>query len=358
MSHNTVLISIQELTPRWLTHTLRASGALPAGEVVSVTQTNTRHMVSRNYFLTIDYTPDAPVSAPRRLFFKMSDPAKQPLNATEVDFYARVAAAMPDPPIPRCYSAEFDAEAGSYHILLHDLSETHTNNEFPLPARIPHAEQMVDALADLHAFWWDHPHLNDYAQPPERQIPVYVAHNRGGLAPIIDLMGDRLPTERRQLLELVFDRHEQAMLARAAQGKHLTFIHSDSHTGNFLLPRDNENGRAYMVDRQLFDFSLDAWVGVSDLAYLWCHWWQPERRRALEIPLLRRYHERMQALGVTNYSWEQLWLDYRLTAIQSIHVAIEWGVDDGIYRMAWVWYPQLLNALVAFDDLDGRELLG
>ena len=145
------------------------------------------------------------------------------------------------------------------------------------------------------------------------------------------------------------------MVERAKGGKNLTYIHGDAHARNFLLPRDPNNGRAYLIDRQPFDWSLQCWAGVSDLAYLMVHWWYPERRRLLERPLLERYHRRLQEHGIKDYDWDDLWYDYRLSAIFSLLVVAAWG---GETELAFNWYPQLEKATAAYEDLECAEILG
>lgn len=350
-----VLQSIDQFTPAWLTNTLHERGNLLAGEVITILETGRSDQFSLNYFLTIDYSDDAPSSAPRKLFLKLMRPERLPMPDSEVMYYTQVGAAMPNPPLPRCYSAEHDSECGAYHILLEDVSATHGMHTFPILPKWRHIELMIDSMAEFHAFWWEHARLDgDIAyRPTEAVIRRYVEHCRGGLQPLIDFMEDRLPPHQRDILKRVFDKHPDKMISRSAQGD-ITFIHGDSHAGNFLLPHGE--GRALLIDRQPFDWSLTSWLGVSDLAYMIVHWWFPERRRALEKRVLDYYHQRLQSLGITHYSKERLWLDYRLCAMQSLYVAIEWlREDEGGW--AYVWYLELQNALTAFEDLQCGELL-
>jgi len=114
------------------------------------------------------------------------------------------------------------------------------------------------------------------------------------------------------------------------------------------------NGRIYLIDWHTFDFEPQCWLGASDLAYMICHYWYPERRQTLEIDLLKRYHERLLEYGVADYSWEALWYDYRLSAILSLYIPVLRSNP----RLAWNWYPQFEKATSAFDDLDCAELLG
>ena len=88
-----------------------------------------------------------------------------------------------------CYSAAYDPETGAGHILLKDVSGTHgacldpadrvdpADQENPAeqvaPGGLKNRELAVDALAGLHAFWWDHPRLGKdigkFPTPAERE---------------------------------------------------------------------------------------------------------------------------------------------------------------------------------------------
>ena len=78
------------------------------------------------------------------------------------------------------------------------------------------------------------------------------------------------------------------------------------------------------------------------------------RRRSLEQLLLRQYHDRLCENGVSNYSWEQLWYDYRLCVIRKLfHPPWQWA--SGIHPN--IWWNHLERVMSAYDDLNCRELL-
>jgi hypothetical protein len=82
--------------------------------------------------------------------------------------------------------------------------------------------------------------------------------------------------------------------------------------------------------------------------------WYPSRRRELETPLLRRYHEALLAHGIANYPFDDLWLDYRRCAIRNLTIPIIlWS--RGMKPQAW-WH-RLECALSAYRDLECDELL-
>lgn len=85
---------------------------------------------------------------------------------------------------------------------------------------------------------------------------------------------------------------------------------------------------------------------------MFVHLWEPEERRAAEIPILRHYHETLRRHGVTGYDWEDLYSDYRLCIVQNLYVPTEWCVlEEDRTRMRWLWLSQLKRSLAAFHDL-------
>jgi Ser/Thr protein kinase RdoA (MazF antagonist) len=146
------------------------------------------------------------------------------------------------------------------------------------------------------------------------------------------------------------------MIARTRDSTGFTLVHGDVNPGNILAPRDGP-GPIYLVDRQPFDWSLTTWLGVSDLAYMIVHWWDTELRRRWELPILRHYHEQLERRGIAEYTWDQLMRDYKLAAVQSVYVAVEWCVlEEDRTKMRWVWEPKFQKAMAAFFDLRCAEL--
>ena len=153
---------VGDVDPAWLTERLQTNGHLATGRVLSVEPTGTHRTSSSHiWHIEVNYSEDAPNSAPTRLVVKASNPKRSSVNNREVEFYTRVAPAMLNPPLVRCYDAVYSDEAKAYHLLLQDMSESHCAPEFPLPPTILHAELIVDALAEIHAHWWDRPELGE-----------------------------------------------------------------------------------------------------------------------------------------------------------------------------------------------------
>jgi len=357
---STLIATAADVTPAWLTALFRDRGLIGPGAAVSAVSHDqgAGTFATTVWHLDVVYEGDAAPLAPRRLFLKTTAPSGAPSGfaAKEHDFYTAVAPAMAGGPgaalaIP-CYDAAYNPATGAAHLLLADLSETH------VARAAPDAETgalAMDALAALHAAWWDSPRLGvDIGRYPTLQERISdVESARVATATFFDRCGDTLPARWRHTFERVLDAlpHLYTRHARRPAGlaSNLTLAHGDAHLGNFLFPRNAEGG-AYLLDWQFWHPT----IGGTDLASLIARW-EPGVRHALEAPLLRRYHAALLAHGVTGYRWENCLDDYRLSVILvSLFIPI-WQCS------LWGWSPNLDNAaasIAAYEELGCEELLG
>ena len=351
-----LISDIEQVTPTWLTNLLRSRGCLEEGHISRVEYARSESYRALLYALTLTYSPNASPSAPARIFLKFTKPSMLPENEREVRFYNTIAPTMSQAPVVGCYDAVYDSDTGAYHVLLEDLGATHYVTPFPLPPSKQHTELMIDALVKIHAFWWDHPRLDQEFQPspiPEL-VQRYTEKMTEEYSDLVDFLGDRLSGERKSYFNSTFTSYPSLMVERLNRGKHLTFVHADAHAWNFLVPKDPRGRAAYLIDWHTFDWYLQCSTGVSDLAYMMVHNWFPDHRRRNEQFVLRRYHEKLAEYGVRGYSWDDLWYDYRLAALSSLYVVALWG---GFAPTAQTMYIQLENAMSAFRELDCVELL-
>ena len=337
-----------------LTDVLRRCGALAGGRVREVAVESSRPtLISRITRLRLTY--DGADGAPATVILKTGLPDRpdglSDGGRREVEFYTKVAAAMPHL-VPRCFEAVSDPDTKAWHLLLEDLSESHhIATAWPLPPTAEQCERIVDALARLHAAWWDHPDLGvsvggwpDPAVADQHLKRLADHFNAFG-----DRLGDSLPRERRDLYERFFDAAPR-LRSRVLSRRNLTIVHGDAHAWNSFQPRDGGG------DVRFFDW--DAWrIGVAsgDLAYMMATHWYPERRRRLEQPLLDRYHATLVSHGVRDYDRRALDDDYRLSVLWQLTVPL-WQSSIDLPPM--IWWSHLERICLAIDDLGCGELLG
>ena len=337
------------ITALVLSDWLRQSGTLPHGAVVDVhVELEFETPNAKLVFLTATYSPDAPRNLARRLVVK--SPLTPPEGtSTEVEFYRLLAPVLGTPPLVRCYAAIEDGDGDTGTLVLEDVRSTHDHPPWPTPPSLNECEVALDTLARVHAQWWEAPALgNTVGKPHTREsLTSMVQGIAAHLPAFVDTVGDSLTAEGRRLLERVFGSSLKPWL-RLTNPRALTIIHGDAHTWNFLFPRSG-HGAALLIDWQLWHVD----VGARDLAFFMLYW-DPSRRRELERPLISYYHDRLLEHGVQNYSFDELWLDYRRCSVRNLTIPIIFW-RRGMKPEGWG--PRLECALTAYRDLACDELI-
>jgi len=305
--------------------------------------------ISKLFFLTATYTSDAPTDRPRHIVVK-SPLVQASGDGPEVQFYRDVAAILATPPVVRCLATIENSDGQPETIVTEDLRATHDHPAWPIPPARNQSEMAIDALAHVHARYWDAPALGNTIgrHNTEQSLTSMVQGVASHLPSFFDEFGESLATGVRKVYERVFASSLKPWL-RLTDRRALTIIHGDAHSWNFLFPRSG-SGPAYLIDWQLWHID----VGARDLAFLMALHWYPDRRRELEASLLRRYHEALLTHGVANYSLEDLWLDYRRGVIRNLTIPIIFW-SRGMSPESW-WH-RLECAVAAYHDLACDELL-
>lgn len=340
-----IITDHEQLTPERLTQILRDEGVLNTNEVYAIDfQQMVGHEAGR-WRLHVRYADEAAPTVPTNLFLKMSR------ESHEANFYQRTQHLNNELPIVRCYDVAFDDTVGA-HILLDDLTRTHQS--YP-PSQLPpigkHVEMIVDALADLHGYWWDHPELEKTfgKRPTAPWIKAWAADDARHYEGFARFLDDRLSPEQREIYELAITQLPQKVADRFGSGTGLTLTFEDVQVGNFLYPK-SEGDLLYMIDWEQWGLNL----AMNDLAYMMALFWSPERRARLEQQYLRRYFDRLLTHDVMDYGWDDLWYDYRLSVARHLFVPVfQWQRQ----HIVDVWWNHLERITAAFIDLDCASLL-
>lgn len=297
------------------------------------------------FTLRMRYLEGSAEQRPQRLFLKLGKSSKEHF------FYTTIAQEMSSPPLPRCYHAAYDLETDQTCLLLEDLSETHFQTEWPLPPSAHLCAQIVQELAKMHAQWWDDPRLEGEfraAIPKGRAWRERRALARQKLPEFIGFLGDRLCAARRKVYEQLLETPGE-LWEKDTEARGRTLLHGDLHVWNVFYPLE-AGGSLYFFDWNMWDSGSP----TDDLAYLLAVHWYPERRQRLELELLKAYHSQLVASGVSDYPWEALQLDYRLSVIRSLFLPVwQWvrGIEAG------VWWSHLERVFLAFEDLKCSEII-
>jgi hypothetical protein len=310
------LVDPDGVTAEWLTEVFAAKGILRSGSVVSCAAEPLAAMSFTGVFrrLELSYDVDEP-GLPRTLIAKFSTPDPDIRAAVhsmgfygrEAAFYRELAATTPVP-VPVCYYAAVDENDGRCVILLQDLTTARRGRSTDAcsPAEI---ERAIDAIAPLHARWWQHPDVELRrwldpegimpleATPPEfeAQWPVFLEKLSIPITDRVRQFGVWAAVELRTVMQRLF--YEPP----------LTVIHHDFQADNLLFGRASDSAPLVVIDWQM----LVRGRGPVDLAYLLSGSMDPEDRRRHELDLVSRYAVQLEAAGVRNYDVVHCLEDYR-----------------------------------------------
>jgi hypothetical protein len=349
-----VITDIAQVTPAWLNNLFWEKGILHEGAVVDIHQVKSaKTNVSTCYRLEISYRDQVSrLSAPSCLLLKLSNPGFG--WPAEVEFYNRVLPAMPatraetEWPFLRCYDAVYSSEKKATHLLLEDLSATHFTTADMMPPTPRHCAQVIDAYACFHAFWWEHPRLGrDIGQfLTHKTIDDFLKDAQRRCGELTEFMAERLTGTQRDILAHVAAAWPPRRRERVVQGRGVTLVHRDPHPHNFLYSHE---APVKLIDWQ--SWRID--TGTDDLAYLMAFHWPFAARVRLEPELLKQYYERLIALGVSGYTWEDCQYDYRASIIRCLFFLIaNWLPTRGSS-----YWGRIERGMNAFEHWECIELL-
>ncbi|NUP27704.1 MAG: phosphotransferase [Nocardia sp.] len=301
---------IAGLTPAWLTAALGCRVTAVTTEAVGTGQIGTVHRLR----LTGDGVPE-------QLLAKLpaTDPGVRTMLAgayrQEVRFYTEIAPTV-DIRTPRCHHAEIHGDGAEFVLLLEDLAPDRQGDQIA-GCPVAHAHPAVADLAGLHApRWCDDTLLG--IEGFSRNGPEEAEMLRELYGPTTDIfldrLGHRLPTEDHTTLRACGEVIADWLLARPER---FGLVHGDYRLDNLLFGT-GATPRVTAVDWQTVNLGLPA----RDLAYFVTTALDPEIRRTAEEALVTTYHQRLTDLGVTGYTVEDCWQDYRFAALQGPLVAV------------------------------------
>jgi aminoglycoside/choline kinase family phosphotransferase len=349
-----------ELTPQWLTQTLRQSGALERGRVANARPKRIAEgegLMARLFRVELDYE-GADGAAPRSLIAKI--PMDVPQNRgvadfyrmyqRECDFYQHFAGRSPLR-VPKTY-ALVRGEGSDFVLLLEDLGKYRIGDQVK-GNRADDAVKAIAALGELHGTFWgkaqDLPHLLDYSIP---EFAAALDHTyRGAVQPTLDAFPEHFTPALRELALAVTDK--TTALLRAELHKPRTILHGDFRSDNvfYELP----DAPVAFIDWQI----AGRGYGPFDVAYHLTQSVTPEVRREIERPALESYLRVLQRHGVNDLSFSELWESYRFNALFALvyPVTICGGLDLANPRGRALGEMVITRSLSAISDLNAGELL-
>ncbi len=302
----------QGLTPEFIEV---ATGQAP-GTVRSVRVLDENHGTAGRVRIAVDapggelpetlFVKVSPRNTTQRLMMNLFD-----LGEREALFYRTIA---PEAPlrIPRCYAVQIDRGRGRNVIILEDLAAANFR-DIRHPASAEEAGAVVEALADLHAAYWQSPRLDGDLSVLQARDPA--AEKLGNLfvgKVLGNLKGhnaELIPEDLGQKGRIAFERRGEidALWARGER----TVCHGDTHFGNLFF----EGDRPGFLDWQ----AVMVGPPLRDISYFLIASTDSEVLAVNERDLVARYVARLSERGI-ELDGEDAWNLYRATAVE-IYVA-------------------------------------
>ncbi len=317
------------MTPAWLTSVLRANGRLeadihvteiglePIGEVVGVF--GTVHRVTPTF--------SASTKAPATLVAKFpTDIVDNKAVGMALDLYSReiralrhVAAHTPGLEYARVVHADMDLESGTFALLIEEVIGRTVGDQVVGLTRTQ-TETVADALASMHAHWWDDPELSSSDWLPRTDHPVQMAVVpgiiRSAMPVVAERFSERLGGDAISIGTRVAEQYETIMTRMAARAR--TFAHTDIRAVNLFF---DDRGH----DLSIIDWQLCTWSNpMQDLMYLYGSSVTVEECESWGVDVMHRYHERLTAslaargIAADVYTWDDLWYDAQLVSLWSL----------------------------------------
>jgi thiamine kinase-like enzyme len=186
---------------------------------------------------------------------------------------------------------------------------------------------VLEALAALHAKWWQSPELaaKSWLQlramvAPEALAPVFAESWPSFLSKLSDPSNPDIVGMGRWI-DRELDRAAHVLFGEEPR----TLVHDDVQGDNLFF--DDAEGPVALVDWQLRTYAR----AVLDVATLIRGQLDPPIRRRHERHLVQDYRNALVKRGVSDYPPEQCWVDYQLaTVIQPARIASAVGLHSGL----------------------------
>jgi Ecdysteroid kinase-like family len=316
------IVGVDAVTPGWLTEVLRASGHLGAATVVAVNRSACgTGQLADSFRFTVSYDREGAGPATLVGKFPSADPLSRRFGAdmgfykAEVRFYEELAPTL-SVTVPGLVHAALAANHADFVLLFEDLAPARSVDQL-VGCTADEAALAVEQAGAIHGGSWRRRDLADVAWL-RAIVDAYVEATETFpqlIESFRELFGDVVP-ER--------DIAEAANLTAYVEPwkRILTeprcLWHQDYRVDNMLF--DAKDG---VIPLAILDWqTLGMGCGVIDLAYFLGGSLAAETRRAHERDLVRHYHQALVAHGVSDYSAEACWEEYRLLSIFGLQTGI------------------------------------
>ena len=346
---------IDDVTPEWLTEALRADDSLP--DTLGVSAVHVERIAEDSGFASLLYrvqlsgSPELPATVIVKLpGTPEARGAMEMLGGyrRELEFYQRVAGRAPMG-TPHVHAARMVDGTTDFVLVLEDL-QSWENADHLAGLSMERARIAVADLAALHG-WSMNPANSlpagvfpglDTPAVRDMFFPVF------GLAWAIYLehAGRPVPASVARYAERFTEYAPQALEALSRRSM---LLHGDIRADNMFFSGDTMK----VVDFQFASVG----AGASDIAYLVSQGLPAEVRAGHDEALVREYVSELVGRGVTDYSFDEAWRDYRLATayLMVLPVITLMGWDSMPERSKKLCLKLTERAVATIDEIDALE---
>ena len=315
------------VTAEWMTEVLHRSGALPGGSSVASIEIEPLGagvgVMGELARIQITYEGDHG-SAPASVIVKSPSPFEENraqgvgLGMYEAEIrFMRELDANTAVRTPRVFLADIVSGTAEFVVVMEDLGHLVMGDQVQ-GVTPQQARDAVQTMADLHAGWWGK------VQTPEMEWVPSVVHARiEGLSQMWPALwmgfnakfASSLPEGGAAAGELIAANFWRVM--NKISEWPWTLLHQDYRVDNLFFDAGSLEP-VVVIDWQ----GIGRGPGIYDLCYFLGGSLTIDDRRRHEASLVQSYHDRLVQRGVTDYSFEQLWHDYRFGHLTSCSTAV------------------------------------
>jgi Ecdysteroid kinase-like family len=310
------------VTAEWMTDVLRRSGALPADTSVASVQIEPLGagvgVMGELARVRLTYEGGAG-TAPSSVIVKSPSPFEENraqgvglgMYEAEIRFMQELDANTPVR-TPHVFFADIVSGTAEFVVVMEDLGHLAMGDQIA-GVTVAEARDAVRTMADLHAGWW-----GKVQTPAMEWVPSVIHARIEGLAQMWPALWEGFNAKFASSLPdgghaagARIATHYWGVMNRIAKWP-WTLLHQDFRVDNLFFDAGNEQP-VVVIDWQ----GIGRGPGTYDLCYFLGGSLTIEDRRAHEKSLVGEYHDRLMSHGVTDYSMEQLWHDYRFGHLTS-----------------------------------------
>lgn len=299
----------EDLTAEWLTTALGKRVDTVVSEVVGTGQMGSTHR------LHLAGDPSLPATVLAKVPSEDAGTRMMMAGAylNEIRYYNELASTVKIR-VPRSYYAAIGDE-GTFTLLMEDLAPAQVGEQIA-GCSPDQALAAVVNLAGLHGPRWCDPTLLtiDGMLPsgPEMGELLAVTYPPA-IETFLEMLGEHLSDDDVATLNAATPLMARWMGARTDR---FALLHMDYRLDNLLFEVDGP--AVYAVDWQ----GLSIGHPLRDVAFFLSTSLAVEDRRENERAIVAAYHERLSSFGVSDYSAEQCWEDYRFGTLQNLFITV------------------------------------